>query len=167
MGVMLPDSSIALRPFAIADAAAVADLVGDEDVSRWTSHIPFPYSEQDAIDWITSMAADPTRHPFAVELNGQLVACVSYWSIEQKGVEVGYWVGKDYWGKGICTTALAMLLSSKGFPGDSAVFARVMAQNIGSQRVLEKCGFSFRESGVIVKAGREIEAKFYVRSRVT
>jgi RimJ/RimL family protein N-acetyltransferase len=164
---MLPDSNIKLRPFEMADARRVAELVGDQAVSKWTSNIPFPYSEQDAKDWITSTASDPTKYPFAVELNGLLVACVSYWPHDQNGVEVGYWVGKAFWGRGICTKALSMLMSSEGFPAKAAVFGKVMAQNIGSQRVLEKCGFSFSNRGVIVKGGREIEANFYVRSTAT
>ena len=46
-------------------------------------------------------------------------------------------------------------------------YAKVMAENIGSQRVLEKCGFSFLEEGTITKNNREIEAKIYVRRAAT
>lgn len=153
---------IKLRNFRLEDAATVAQLVGDGEVSKWTSNIPFPYSEQDAIAWISAMASDPSRNPWAVELDGRLVACVSYWPHEPDGVEVGYWVGRDFWGKGICTKALTLLLASDQFPTRTDVFAKVMAQNFGSQRVLEKCGFSFLQHGSVCKAGKEIEAMFYV-----
>ena len=159
--------NIELRHFRLDDAAKVAQLVGDEEVSRWTSNIPFPYSEQDAITWINSTASSTSRNPYAVELEGRLVACVSYWPYETEGIEVGYWVGKEFWGKGICTNALNQLLASEDIPAHTDVFAKVMVKNIGSQRVLEKCGFSFFQNGSVRKAGNEIEAKFYVRRMAT
>jgi RimJ/RimL family protein N-acetyltransferase len=52
--------------------------------------------------------------------------------------EVGYWLGKEYWGKGIATQALAAILKEiKTRP----LYAHVAKHNIGSKRVLEKCGF--------------------------
>ena len=108
--------NLELRRFRLDDAAIVVQLVGDEEVSKWTSNIPFPYSEQDAIAWITSTASSSSRNTYAVEMDGRLVACVSYWPHEPGGVEVGYWVGRAFWGKGICTNGLQLLLASDGFP---------------------------------------------------
>jgi len=159
--------NIALRAFQLDDAANVARLAGDEAVSKWTSNIPFPYSRQDAIDWIARTTFNLSKIPFAVELDGRLVACVSYWPHGPDGVEVGYWVGRDFWGKGICTEALKLLMASGHIPAGTDVFARVMSNNLGSQRVLEKCGFTFLRIATIFKEGREVEAKFYVRSATT
>jgi len=159
--------NIELRNFELKDALIVAQLVGDEDVSKWTSNIPFPYSEQDAMAWISTTSSGSFKKPYAVELDGRVVACVSYWPYEPGGVEVGYWVGKEFWGKGICTEALKRLLASERFPTGTDVFAKVMSQNVGSQRVLEKCGFSFLQSGSILKSSQEVEAKFYVRRAAT
>ncbi len=56
---------------------------------------------------------------------------------------IGYWIGKAFWGKGIATQALSMLLESlKTRP----LYAHVAKQNIGSIRVLEKCGFTISSS---------------------
>ena len=85
-----------LRKFTIQDANRVASLVGDESVSKWTLNIPFPYSELDAIDWINNSAKSPDRHPFAVEIGDEIVACVSFWPYDENTNEVGYWVGKSY-----------------------------------------------------------------------
>ncbi len=71
--------NIGLRQFTLEDAPEIALLVGEEAVSKWTSNIPYPYSEQDAIDWLKACDSDPNKHPFAVELEGRLVACVSFW----------------------------------------------------------------------------------------
>jgi RimJ/RimL family protein N-acetyltransferase len=156
--------NIALRAFKLDDAANVARLAGDAAVAKWASDIPFPYSRQDAIDWIMRTTFNPSKMPFAVELDGRLVACVSYWPHDTGGVEVGYWVGRNFWGKGICTRALKLLMASEHIPAGTDVFARIMANNMGSKRVLEKCGFAFLKIGTIFKEGREIEAKYYVRS---
>ena len=151
-----------LRKFTIQDANRVASLVGDESVSKWTSNIPFPYSELDAIDWINSAEKSPDRHPFAVEIGDEIVACVSFWPYDENTNEVGYWVGKSYWGRGICTEALSTLLSQDFFPKERNVVARVMEGNIGSTKVLQKCGFTFSKNCTVKKSGKAIEGKLFV-----
>lgn len=145
----------------------VAELVGDIEVSKWTSNIPHPYSQQDALDWITQAESDDSKHPFAVELDGKLVACVSYWPYGSKDLEVGYWVGKDYWGKGVGSQALRLLLSADSFPSAHDVYAKILEKNTGSRRVLEKCGFSFLKTGAIFKGEHEAKVKIYVRHTAT
>ena len=71
--------------------------------------------------------------------NGQVAGSVS--SYEEDGKpEVTYWLGKEYWGKGITTSALTEFLRhhNKTRP----LYARVAKDNLGSRRVLEKCGFT-------------------------
>ena len=53
-------------------------------------------------------------------------------------LEITYWLGRDYWGKGIATQALALFLDEVE---TRPIHARVAKDNIGSKRVLEKCGF--------------------------
>jgi len=52
--------------------------------------------------------------------------------------EVGYWLGQDYWGKGIATQALTMFLEHEI---TRPLYAHVVKHNAGSVRVLQKCGF--------------------------
>ncbi|MEN6409958.1 MAG: GNAT family N-acetyltransferase [Anaerolineaceae bacterium] len=56
------------------------------------------------------------------------------------GPEVSYWLGKEYWGKGIATRALSLFLKSVTA---RPLYARVVDDNHASRRVLEKCGFKF------------------------
>lgn len=98
-----------LRAFRIDDAERVAELVGDKSVSEWTANIPHPYAVEDAIEWIKFTQSNDERNPFAVEVNGEIVACVSFWPHDFGASEVGYWVGRKYWGKGIATEALVQL----------------------------------------------------------
>jgi RimJ/RimL family protein N-acetyltransferase len=70
--------------------------------------------------------------------------------------EVAYWIGKEFWGKGIATRALSELLSGlKTRP----LYARAAKDNIASIRVLEKCGFTISgyEKAFANARGEEIE----------
>lgn len=160
-------SDLKLRKFTLRDAGEVTHLVGDESVSKWTTQIPFPYREQDAIDWINRTATTGDRHPFAVEVDHKIVGCVSYWYCGENTIEVGYWVGKAYWGGGLCTQALSMLMSRDFFPRNCDVIARVMEGNVGSERVLQKCGFVYSGKCVVEKAGRQIKSKLFIRRNET
>jgi RimJ/RimL family protein N-acetyltransferase len=57
--------------------------------------------------------------------------------------EVGYWIGKEFWGKGLATHALAELLEEVG---TRPLYATVATTNVGSLKVLEKCGFRVVDS---------------------
>ena len=57
--------------------------------------------------------------------------------------EVGYWIGKEFWGRGLATSALAELL---GEVATRPLYAVVATTNIASIRVLEKCGFAVAET---------------------
>ncbi len=74
---------------------------------------------------------------------------------EDDRTEVSYWLGRDFWGRGIATHALAQfLLQQRSRP----LFARVAQDNFGSIRVLEKCGFVVidRETSFANARGEEI-----------
>ncbi len=74
--------------------------------------------------------------------------------------EVSYWIGKEYWGNGIATRALSFLLEELS---ERPLFARVAKDNIGSIRVLEKCGFIFsgNDKGFANARGEEVEEIIY------
>jgi RimJ/RimL family protein N-acetyltransferase len=81
--------------------------------------------------------ADPTAVLRTVELDGEVAGNVVSWPSEE-GRLVGYWIGREYWGRGIATAALRGLLD---VIRERPLLALVAAQNAGSIRVLEKCGF--------------------------
>lgn len=71
--------------------------------------------------------------------DGQVAGTVMSFEMEGKR-EVGYWVGREYWGKGIATQALERFL---GHELRRPLYGYVAKHNLGSRRVLEKCGFEF------------------------
>jgi len=88
--------------------------------------------------------------------NRQVVGSVSSYEEEGKP-EVTYWLGREYWGKGIATWAVKELLV--GHNKKRPMYARVAKDNPGSRRVLEKCGFKMigESKGFANARGQEIE----------
>lgn len=154
-----------LRTFTPEDADRIALLVNDPMVSRWTAKIPYPYTRQHALDWIANRQGWSDRNPQAVVVDGEIVACVSWWFTEKKEVEVGYWVGRPYWGKGIGSRALALLLAMADFPKEETVVAKVLAGNTASERVLLKNGFQFTGDCTLRRMDQPVAGKTYVLPR--
>lgn len=150
-----------LRKFKLSDAERISYLLGDKSVSCWTANIPHPYDKSDAEKWIKRTNSSNDRNPYAIELKNKIVGCVSYWRHSDDAVEIGYWVGKSFWGQGIATQALKKFLSFEDFPTVSTVVAKTMSGNIASERVLLKCGFEFDKECVIRKKGTEIKGQYF------
>lgn len=116
----------------------------------------FPSRDRDAFmaHW-AKLRADATNLARAIEVDGRLAGHIG--SFVRDGVrEVGYWIGREFWGRGVASAALAAFLRiDKTRP----LCAGVVRDNAGSIRVLEKCGFSIvrRETEFSGVRGAEIE----------
>ncbi len=88
-------------------------------------------------------------------VNGAVAGHVSTY-VQDGEREATYWIGKAFWGKGVATKALSMYLA---LIKERPIFARVAKDNIGSKRVLEKCGFKIigEDKGFANARGKEIE----------
>ena len=135
------------------------------------SDLPILYEQQLDPD-ATAMAAFPSRDREAfmahsarimadvsvifkaIVFNGQVAGSIVSWVMEGER-EVGYWLGKEYWGQGIATQALAQYVE---IVRTRPLYAHVARHNIGSRRVLEKCGFKvIGEDTYMNPAGAEVE----------
>ncbi|MEZ4515365.1 MAG: GNAT family N-acetyltransferase [Chloroflexota bacterium] len=103
----------------------------------------------------TMMQADEATHIRTIEW-GQEVAGNIFRYEEMGRREVSYWLGNAYWGRGIATQALALFLVE--LP-ERPLYARVATDNIGSLRVLQKCGFQVidKDKGFANARGTEVE----------
>jgi len=109
---------------------------------------PSPYRQADARKWIeTAMSVRPETS-FAITVSGKAVGGVGFrlqTDVERFSAEVGYWLGEEFWGRGICTAALkAATQHAIRAVGLNRIFALPFERNIASMRVLEKAGY-FRE----------------------
>ena len=107
--------------------------------------MPFPYTEDNANDFIKYCQGENPQYTFAIEYNGEFVGTIGLvrqTDIYKLTAEIGYWIGEPYWGMGIATKAV-QLITEYGFNelGLVRIYTGVFAFNKASQRVLEKVGF--------------------------
>jgi RimJ/RimL family protein N-acetyltransferase len=94
--------------------------------------------------WATVLA-DPTNKTQTVLVDGRVAGNVVSWDGDGERL-VGYWIGAEFWGRGVATRALAKYLD---FDTHRPLHARVAKHNVASRRVLEKCGFTVIGEGTV------------------
>ncbi|SKA20351.1 GNAT family N-acetyltransferase [Consotaella salsifontis] len=146
---VLTTERLVLRPLVTADAPAMAALANDLRVAEMVASIPHPYSEDDALDFIASVAGHPA---FAITSRdeGRLMGVVNLRPCSTPGAaELGYWLGHDYWGEGYATEAAHAIIDF-GFRqfGLPLVEVACRAVNNASRRVIQKCGFQYIGTGM-------------------
>jgi RimJ/RimL family protein N-acetyltransferase len=100
------------------------------------------------------LMADPSLIQMTILFDGQVAGNIVCWEMLGEW-EVGYWIGKEFWGKGIATESLRQFL---GVVKSRPLFAHVAQHNIASKRVLEKCGFIVvGEDRYTNRNGKEVE----------
>lgn len=152
-----------LRPWRLADRPALLRHADDPDVARNLRALPHPYDGAAADAWLAHAAADPApAGVWAVEVDGQAAGCIALErgaDVEACGAEVGYWLGRAYWGRGLATEALrAVTAAAWGEPDLGRLYAGVFSWNAASMRVLEKAGY--RREAVLVRSGVKDGAVF-------
>jgi RimJ/RimL family protein N-acetyltransferase len=83
--------------------------------------------------------ADPSAITRTIVVDGDVVGSIGSWDAGDER-DVGYWIGREHWGRGFATEALRAFLE---VDGSRPLRAHVAEHNVGSRRVLEKCGFVF------------------------
>jgi RimJ/RimL family protein N-acetyltransferase len=128
------------RPLSASDAGRIAALAGDWDVARMTSRIPHPYSLIDADLWIGSLGDDEFVR--GLENDGELIGAVGYIAADPDQAEIGYWIGKPWWGKGFATEAATALVDHCFDDGGfKTLTCGHFIDNPASARVIAKLGF--------------------------
>ena len=136
-----PDtSSIVLRDVLMSDLPIFFDQQLDPEANRMAAFTTKDPADRDAFmaHW-AKILRDETITIQTILFDGQVAGSVLSYVDEDGQREVSYWIGKSYWGKGVATRALVAFLDHiKVRP----LYARAATDNIGSLRVLEKCGFT-------------------------
>lgn len=138
---------LTLRPFVLADAQAVQRLAGDRAVADTTERIPHPYKDGMAEAWIAIHAQRFTERQectFAIVLRetSEVIGSIGLTlSMTHQRGELGYWVGRSFWGRGYCTEAAQAMLDY-GFNtlGLHRIQGRHLSRNPASGRVMVKIG---------------------------
>lgn len=129
-------SSVVLRDVTEDDLPIFFEHQLDTEASRMAA---FPSRDRDSFmaHW-RKILGDSTLIKQAILFDGAVTGNIV--CFEQDGqAQVGYWIGREYWGKGVASAALAAFLADvQARP----LYAHVVKHNLGSVRVLEKCGFA-------------------------
>lgn len=135
-----------LRPWKLNDLPSLVEHANNYNVARnLTDGFPFPYTEESGRFFINEIAAKNPDFILAIVIEEKAAGAIGIHpqtDIMRKNAELGYWLSEKYWGNGIVTQAIKLIVE-KAFKHLDIVriYARPFGSNLASQRVLEKAGF--------------------------
>lgn len=149
--VQLETDRLILRPPNRSDIPKIVELAGDPDVARSVGRIPHPYEEQHARDYVARtqkswQSGDDCAFAMVHKELGHMIGMAGVILPQEPytGAEIGYWVGKPYWGQGYATEAARAIVR---YAFEELVVKRVFANyfttNPASRRVMEKAGLQY------------------------
>jgi RimJ/RimL family protein N-acetyltransferase len=154
-----------LRAPNASDTQQIAELANNSNVAAQTSNMPHPYGTEDAHEWIsaaTDNRGDRCAYVIVLkpdsdissrnEAGEQIIGACSFGtpSAGYEGFEIGYWLGEAYWGQGHAAEACHALIDHIfGKTLACSVWATCRVTNARGRRVIEKCGFQFRETAMV------------------
>jgi [ribosomal protein S5]-alanine N-acetyltransferase len=162
MQMLIQTKRFTLRPYRKSDLPSMVKHINDRAIAGRTLTIPYPYTMKDAKDWYRRFRnimrrKNPGRLAFAIEIDGEIVGTVGL-SFDDHKAEIGYWLGRAYWGQGIMTEVVKEVTKyGLNKLGLRRMYAYVFPNNKASMRVLEKAGYKFE--GILrknVKKGNKL-----------
>jgi len=129
--------AVELREIREADIPVLFAYQDDPEANEMAA---FPARDETGFrEHLGRVLANPNNIARAIVEGDVVVGQIGSWSDEQDGTrDVGYWIGREHWGNGYATDALRALLEIER---ERPLWAYIAEHNVGSQRVVEKCGF--------------------------
>lgn len=167
-----------LRPYRKGDEKSLVENINDKNVSKFMLNIPYPYKPKDAKKWINNWLKRKKQNKkdfgfvlninssFALDIDGNVVGGIGLNNIEKHKAEIGYWLGKEYWDKGIMTEVVK-LVTNFGFKRLKLrrIYAYIFIRNKASIRILKKNGYKCE--GLLkkhhLKKGKFIDVLLYAK----
>ena len=166
MEIVLPRCVV--RGFTPKDAPSIARHANNRAI--WINvrdQFPYPYTLKDAERFIKEAAGAEPQTDFAIAVDGAAVGAVGLRlkrDIWRRSAEIGYWLGEEFWGRGIATDAVRAVTDHAFRQFDVCrLYAGAYEWNLASMRVLEKAGYT-REARLrkaVMKDGRSIDLVLY------
>lgn len=146
--IHLKTERLILRPLSEQDSDEVYENVREYDIARWTINIPHPYPKGEAIRYIRQameLIIKGKSYELSIRFNSskELAGVMALLNVDRtnRNAELGYWIAKKHWKKGIATEAAFKILEF-GFQDLNLerIYARCFQENEASRRVMEKIG---------------------------
>ena len=139
------DRLILRKAISEQEKISLVSQIGDWEVVKWLANAPYPYTDDDLEDYL--LISDSNQFDLNIFLNNKLIGGVSLTLDDDNYYDLGYWIGKDYWGKGYATESskklLEYVLDKLDLP---KIKSGYFVGNFVSGNVLKKLGF--KEVGV-------------------
>jgi [ribosomal protein S5]-alanine N-acetyltransferase len=136
---MANDNEIILRKTEITDLEALFIFHLDEEANYLAAFTPKEPADKTAyLQKYSKFLNDPTIHMRTIIVDKIIAGSIAKFEMEGDA-EITYWIDKKFWGKGVATKALKHFLTLEN---TRPIFGRVAFDNLGSQKVLEKCQFT-------------------------
>ena len=159
---------ITLRKFNEGDLNRLVELLNNKNVSQFTSdRIPFPYTVQDAERFLSIAIKGEGDVLQAILWNEKLIGGIGIHPQPlnaSKNVEIGYWIGEEYWGKGFTMEAVRLIIHEVfRNPDIHKIMARTLEGNSASEKILIKSGFQLEGElkEHIFKRGKFLNEKYW------
>jgi RimJ/RimL family protein N-acetyltransferase len=148
---MCAQGTVTLRDVTETDLPVFFEFQRDSVANEMAA---FPARDRETFmeHWTTNVLGDDTAGKRTILLDGEIVGNILNWP-DGGDTLVGYWIGREHWGKGIATRALTLLLTEVD---TRPLHAHVARHNAGSIRVLEKCGFRIVGEQTFEELGQRI-----------
>lgn len=129
---------LTLRPTVYTDLETHYQFQLDEEANYLAAFTSSTSSDKEAyLEKYAKFLTEPSINNQTILVDGTIVGSIAKFVIDGDA-EITYWIDRKFWGRGIATKALKELLS---FETSRPIYGRVAFDNIGSQKVLENCGF--------------------------
>lgn len=153
---VIETARLTLRPHRLSDADAVAQSLGDYEVSRMLARVPVPYHRQDALDWLVRQTAGLSSDwALAITTGDDVhIGCVGI-ELRHGQWHLGYWLNRYYWRRGYASEAVHAAVERffQRMPG-TLLHSGVFADNAGSLKLQQKLGFEITGCAQIYALGR-------------
>ena len=147
--------NLILRMFQRSDVEELTRLCNNYNIYKYNIYMPYPYTIKDAYAFIQNHTKDfdsDKRYIFAItdKETGKLYGSMGLTNYSKyKNGELGYWIGEEYWGRGIgteaCSAIIKFAFTVKGY---HRVHAKHFEENLASGKVMEKLGM--KKEGLLV-----------------
>ncbi|PRD43818.1 GNAT family N-acetyltransferase [Phyllobacterium phragmitis] len=151
---VLVTERLVLRPPHDEDVDAIADLADNIRVAEMLSRMPHPYTRAHAVDFVNrAKTGEIGKCVYAITMaeNGVFMGCCGIHSHKHgEGLEIGYWLGEPFWGRGYATEAAHALIDLAFRATDiERLHVSCRVTNAASRRVIHKSGFQYAGTGMM------------------